>query len=77
MMSQPWYHVNPSPLGPERARTLADFPTGTDSLLYLMMKAIALFTRDAAMTINFFYLLTFPLTALAMLFAARWILSAE
>lgn len=70
LMTQPWYIVN-SDLGAPYGLELYDYPAGTDTLLYLVMKPIAVLTRDSAVTLNIFYLLTYPLVAVGMLFAAR------
>jgi hypothetical protein len=70
LITQPWYLVNQS-IGAPKGLLLYDYPTGTDSLLYLIMKVIAVITQDSAVTLNVFYLLTYPLIAMTMLFAAR------
>ena len=72
LVTQLWYLDNPSLSAPGQLH-LQDFPTGTDGLLFLMMKVIAVVTRDTSVTINVFYLLTYPLAALGMLFAARYL----
>jgi len=70
LMTQAWYLMNPS-IGAPQGLRLYDFPSGTDSLLFAMMKAIVLVTRDTAVALNVFYLLTYPLVAMTMLYAAR------
>lgn len=70
LMTQPWYLHNPE-LGAPGSLELQDYPTGTDSLIYAIMKVIVLLTRDSAMTLNIYYLLTYPLVALSMLYVTR------
>jgi phosphoglycerol transferase len=70
LITQPWSVVNPE-LGAPHVFNLYDFPVGTDSLLTLIMKLLAVVTRDSAVTLNLFYFLTYPLTAMTMLWAGR------
>ncbi|HTX44555.1 MAG TPA: hypothetical protein VMC61_07460, partial [Methanocella sp.] len=64
-----WYLHNDF-LGAPAGQDLYDFPMG-DTLDFLIIRLIALFTRDYAVAMNAFYLLTFPLTTLAAMFAFR------
>ncbi|HEX5272559.1 MAG TPA: hypothetical protein VFW33_18805, partial [Gemmataceae bacterium] len=43
----------------------------SENLIYLLIKLIGLAARDARLTMNLYYLLTFPLAALAALFVLR------
>jgi phosphoglycerol transferase len=70
LITQPWYIVNPE-LGAPHGFVLFDFPVGTDSLLILIMKFLAVVTRDSAVSLNLFYYLTYPLTVVTTLWAAR------
>ena len=72
LITQPWYQNNPNLAAPTGLE-MQDYPSGTDSFLFLMLKVIAVVTRDSGVTINLFYLLTYPLIAMSMLFAARYI----
>jgi phosphoglycerol transferase len=64
-----WYLHNPY-LGAPAGHEHEDFPL-VDSLHFLILKAIALFTHDASLVHNIYYLLTFPLAALTSLFVLR------
>ena len=64
-----WYLHNPY-LGAPAGHEHEDFPL-VDSLHFLILKAIALFTHDASLVHNVYYLLTFPLVVLTSLFVLR------
>ena len=59
-----WVLENPS-LGAPFVQQLADFPQQTEALHLLLIKLIGLAAQDAGTAMNVFYLLSFPLTALA------------
>lgn len=48
-----------------------DYPLGPDQAHLLILRALTALTRDAPMSVNLFYLLTFPLAALTALWALR------
>src|SRR5687768_9700514 len=59
-----WYWRNPD-LGAPAGQQLFDFPgLSGDPLHVLLIKAIGLFSSDAAVVVNVFFLLTFPLVGL-------------
>jgi phosphoglycerol transferase len=64
-----WY-LNNDRVGAPGGLNLADFPL-SDNLHFLALKLIGLVVRDVGRTINLYYLLTFPLSALAALFVLR------
>ncbi len=59
-----WYLTNPD-LGAPFGQQLYDFPQGADNLNLLAIKGLGAIWPHAAVLINLFFLLTFPLTALA------------
>jgi hypothetical protein len=59
-----WYLNNPS-LGAPFGQQFYDFPQGADNLNLLAIKGLGVLWPHAAVVINLFFLLTFPLTALA------------
>lgn len=63
------FAVNPS-IGAPGGLQAFDFP-GADALHQTGIALIALLTRDSALTVNLYYLLSFPLSALAALFVLR------
>lgn len=69
MIEHGWIWVNQS-LGAPGAMNLLDYPA-TDLLSYLAIRVIAYLTGDAALTINVFYLLGYPLCALSALWGFR------
>ena len=50
---------------------LYDFPQGADNLNFLLIKALGLVAHGYGLVTNLFFLLTFPLTALAAYYAGR------
>ena len=70
MIEHGWYQHNPS-LGAPFGQALYDFPQGGDNLNFLLIKAITAFAGSYALVTNLFFLLTFPLTALAAYHAFR------
>ncbi len=64
-----WYLHNDF-LGVPAGQDMYDFPMG-DTLDFLIMKMIALFTQDYAAVMNLFFLLTFPLTTLTSMVVFR------
>src|SRR5262249_25476647 len=64
-----WYLDNPS-LGMPGELHYHDFPLA-DSLHFLIVKLLALCSRDHALVGNLYFLLTFPLAALSALFVFR------
>jgi len=57
-----WYLTNPM-VGAPSGGDLRDYPF-SESLHWLTIKLISAFSHDFAVTVNLFYLLTFPLAAL-------------
>src|SRR5277367_342315 len=57
-----WYATNPS-LGAPFGQQLVDYPQGADSLNLLLIRLLALFSSNAALIINLFFLGTFALCA--------------
>ncbi len=64
-----WY-LNNSSLGAPGGLEMHDYPE-VANINYLLIKLIALFTSDWAKVINLFYVLTFPLAAVAALYVFR------
>jgi len=69
MIDNGWYYENHS-LGAPHGLLMYDF-LNTDSLHYLVMKAISFFVPDYAAVMNLYFLLTFPLTTLCALYVLR------
>ncbi len=65
-----WYQHNPN-LGAPFGQALYDFPQGADNLNFLLIKLLGVFSSNYALVTNLFFLLTFPLTALAAYYALR------
>ena len=66
-----WFWRNPN-LGAPEGQQLFDYPgLSGDPLNVLLMKLIGLFTSDAAVVVNVFFLLTFPLIGLAAYLVLR------
>jgi hypothetical protein len=66
-----WFWRNPN-LGAPEGQQLFDYPgLSGDPLNVLLMKLIGLFTSDAAVVMNVFFLLTFPLIGLAAYLVLR------
>ena len=57
-----WYSSNPS-LGAPFGQQLVDYPQGADSLNLLLIRLLALFSSNAALLVNLFFLGTFALCA--------------
>ena len=68
-LEQPWYLSTPR-LGAPHEQAMYDYPCA-DTLDIVLVKLIGLFERRPAVVFNLFYVLTYPLAALAMLYAAR------
>ena len=64
-----WYLYN-NYVGAPTELAMADFPTADNFHLFLI-KVISLFTGNFAVTINIFFLATFPLTTVSSLFVFR------
>jgi phosphoglycerol transferase len=64
-----WYLNNKS-LGAPLGLQMHDFPF-VDGLFFALLKLISLPSRDWGLTVNLFYLLTFPLTTVTGLYAMR------
>ncbi len=69
MVENGWYLSNPN-IGLPDGSTLYDYP-GSDLLHWSIIKAVSVFARHYAVTLNLFFLLTFPLTTLSALFVTR------
>jgi phosphoglycerol transferase len=65
-----WFNTNPK-LNAPFAQQWAEWPMGGDLLAYTVKKAMVDATGDVPLTFNLFWLLTFPLTALAAFPALR------
>jgi phosphoglycerol transferase len=65
-----WYQVNDS-LGAPFGQQLYDFPQGADNLQLLIIKALGFFSSDYAVVLNLYFLLTFPLVAVAAFVVLR------
>lgn len=65
-----WHLTNPS-LGMPAGLDLRDVPMSDNNAHLLLIKLIGLFTKDYALVMNIFFLLTFPLTALSSLWVMR------
>ncbi len=65
-----WVNTNSS-LGAPFGQELYDFPLGTDNLNLLVLKVLAVVTRDPAVAMNLFFLLTFPAVAVAAVLVLR------
>ncbi len=64
-----WWWFNPT-LGAPTGLNFGAFPA-LDNTQFVVIKAISLITRDPALTLNLFYLLTFPLTTVTSLYVFR------
>ena len=64
-----WWWFNPS-LGAPAGLNFGAFPA-LDNTQFLIIKAISLITGNYALTLNLFYLLTFPLTTITSLYVFR------
>ena len=64
-----WFLMNPD-LGAPSVLRLEDFPI-SDNLPLFLIKLLTLFSSESGLVLNLYLLLTFPLTAVAALFAFR------
>jgi phosphoglycerol transferase len=64
-----WFRHNDA-LGAPDGLDLSDYPV-PDNLHFLCIKLIGMTTRNWALTVNLYYLLTFPLTAISSLYVLR------
>jgi hypothetical protein len=64
------YQTNSS-LGAPFGLQLYDFPQGADNLNLLLIRAFGLFSKNPALVLNLFFLLSFPLTAVSAYAALR------
>lgn len=64
-----WYLYN-NYVGAPTGLAMADFPTA-DNLHFFLIKVISLFTGNYAITMNIFFLATFPLTTIVSLYVFR------
>jgi phosphoglycerol transferase len=69
-IEQGWWFHNSS-LGAPNGLKFEAFPA-IDNFPFLLIKAISIFNSDQALTLNLFYLLTFPLTTLTSLYFFRY-----
>ena len=65
-----WHVDNPTMAAPGKL-DLRDVPMMDNNLLFALIKLIGFFARDHGLTLNLFYLLTFPLVTLSAMFALR------
>ena len=70
MIDHGWYLGNPQ-IGLPGSGAMYDYPF-SDLLHLVTLKGISLATHDYALTMNLFYLLSFPLTAVSAVFVLRW-----
>src|SRR5439155_802708 len=70
-LEQPWYLATPR-LNAPHGLAMYDYPCA-DTLDMVLIKMIGLFERRPAVVLNLLYVLSYPLAALAMLIAARWL----
>ncbi len=64
-----WYWQNPT-IGAPGGLQMYDFP-GLDNAVVVLVLLLSIFTRNAMVILNLFYLLTFPLVALTSLYVLR------
>ncbi|HEV2071389.1 MAG TPA: hypothetical protein VGR26_16495, partial [Acidimicrobiales bacterium] len=65
-----WWLVNDD-LGAPFAQLNHDFPAGGESLHFVLLKAMTLFSSDSALLFNLYYFATFPAVALVTFLVAR------
>jgi hypothetical protein len=65
-----WYLHNPS-VGAPFGLSLHDFPLGGDNLQWLVIKALGMFSRDWALVMNAYFLLSFAMIATAAYVVVR------
>src|SRR5215510_1616604 len=65
-----WHLENPA-MGAPDGLDLRDVPMGDNNLHFALIKLIGLVTRNYGLTINLFFLLSFPLTTVSALFVLR------
>jgi phosphoglycerol transferase len=70
VLEQGWHLSNPA-LGAPAGADLRDVPISDNNLHFALIKLLGLGSRNHALVMNAFFLLTFPLTALSALFALR------
>ncbi len=70
LMDHSWHLDNPS-LGAPDGLNLRDVPMSDNNFHLLFVKLLTLLTNDYALAINLFFILTFPLVALAAFFVFR------
>ena len=70
VLEQGWHLSNPA-LGAPAGADLRDVPMSDNNLHFALIRLLALGTSNYARVMNAFFLLTFPLTALAALFVFR------
>ena len=69
MMDNGWYQYNPN-LGAPGGQYMYDFPQ-SNTLDFVLMKLIAIFASNYGLTLNFYFLLTFPLTTITAMLVFR------
>jgi hypothetical protein len=65
-----WMWENPS-LGVPFGQKMYDYPFADNASQFVLGKILGLFSSDIAVVVNVFYLLTYPIVALAALYAMR------
>jgi phosphoglycerol transferase len=65
-----WNQVNPS-LGFPFSLDFGDYPLGSDNAHWLFIKVIGVFTSDATLVLNLYFLLSFVLISLSAFFVLR------
>jgi len=67
-----WYYNNPA-LGAPFGQHYYDFPLGGEHLQLAVLKILGLVLGNTFLTVNVYYLLTFPLTAIGAALFLRWL----
>ncbi len=67
-----WYYDNPA-LGAPFGHALYDFPLGGEHLQLVLLKLLGFVLGEAVLTVNVYYLLTFPLAAVSAMLVLRWL----
>ncbi|MEP7340707.1 MAG: hypothetical protein ABI977_23455 [Acidobacteriota bacterium] len=65
-----WHVHNPAMAAPD-GLDLRDVPMSDNNLHFVLIKLIGLFTNNYGLTLNLFFLLTFPLVTISAMFALR------
>lgn len=66
----PYSVIRSNSLGAPFGLTIGDFPV-TETLQFIILKALSVFTKNPVILYNLYYLLTFPLTAITSLYVFK------